>query len=483
MLIASIFSLILCQQVPVSIPVTHELNEQITLHRGEKPAGEESMHPFIVRKIIIEGNKVTRRHIIARELTFKEGDTAAISTLRKSFLASKQNLLNTSLFNFVTFDTLNSGAGHADVRITVEERWYTWPGPIFELADRNFNTWWQTRDLDRINYGFFLYRDNFRGRKERVTFLFKTGYTQQFGISYTIPYLDRRQKMGMGFSISWSRNHEVAYGSMANKQLFYKDEDTYVRKEFSSKLSFSYRPGLYTTFSTEARFYDGKIADTVTSFENIYFAGDLSKMQYFLLNVYVRHDHRDNKSYPLKGYYLDLEAGKNGLGILDGETADQWYAISSARKYTKLSPRWHHGVALKGKLSDGTDVPYFLTRGLGYREYIRGYEYYVMDGQNYLLGKTGFKFCLVKPKIKKIKFLPAKKFNKFHYALYAEAYFDAGYVEDKVSFANNSLNNKWQYGYGAGIHYVTYYDLVLRLEYSRNMLNEDGLFLHFVAPL
>jgi len=47
----------------------------------------------------------------------------------------------------------------------VSERWYTFPEPQFELADRNFNVWWneQDHDFDRTEYGVDLLCYNFTG--------------------------------------------------------------------------------------------------------------------------------------------------------------------------------------------------------------------------------------------------------------------------------------------------------------------------------
>jgi len=39
------------------------------------------------------------------------------------------------------------------------------------------------------------------------------------------------------------------------------------------------------------------------------------------------------------------------------------------------------------------------------------------------------------------------------------------------------------YGTGAGIDFITYYDKVLRLDYSFNALGERGLFIHWKAAI
>ena len=45
------------------------------------------------------------------------------------------------------------------------------------------------------------------------------------------------------------------------------------------------------------------------------------------------------------------------------------------------------------------------------------------------------------------------------------------------------LDNKFIFGTGIGLDFVTYYDKVLRLEYGINDMGETGLFIHFVAPI
>jgi len=48
---------------------------------------------------------------------------------------------------------------------------------------------------------------------------------------------------------------------------------------------------------------------------------------------------------------------------------------------------------------------------------------------------------------------------------------------------NTRLSNKFIFGGGLGIDFVTYYDAVLRLEYSVNSEKEFGFFIHFKADI
>jgi hypothetical protein len=62
---------------------------------------------------------------------------------------------------------------------------------------------------------------------------------------------------------------------------------------------------------------------------------------------------------------------------------------------------------------------------------------------------------------------------------------DAGYgaYDQDYGKETNDLQNSLLLGYGAGLDFVTYYDVVLRLEFSVNLKNETGFFLHFRAPI
>ena len=78
-------------------------------------------------------------------------------------------------------------------------------GSIFQLADRNFNEWWENynHDLSRVIYGLKLYQYNMRGRNETLTLTAQFGFIQRYELMYRIPYLDKRQKQGLIFQTDY----------------------------------------------------------------------------------------------------------------------------------------------------------------------------------------------------------------------------------------------------------------------------------------
>ncbi|HPD53277.1 MAG TPA: POTRA domain-containing protein, partial [Bacteroidia bacterium] len=107
---------------------------------------------LVVLDVTLIGNRHTRDHILLRELTFAKGDTLPTGELEKIFKRSEDNLFNTSLFNSTKITWLRDGDG-IRVFVIVTERWYIFPVPIIEVAERNLNTWWKTKDYSRLIYG------------------------------------------------------------------------------------------------------------------------------------------------------------------------------------------------------------------------------------------------------------------------------------------------------------------------------------------
>ena len=77
-----------------------------------------------------------------------------------------------------------------------------------------------------------------------------------------------------------------------------------------------------------------------------------------------------------------------------------------------MQNRFFLGSALKGKWSSDGYQPYFAQRGLGFDDYVRGYEYYVIDGQDFWLTKTALKYALVKKTKFDIPYIKMQQFKK-----------------------------------------------------------------------
>ncbi len=431
--------------------------------------------------ITIIGNKVTRERIILRELLFTTGDTMTGLHFYEKIERGRQNLMNTGLFNTVTLLPLYLDARSVIVEVVVNERWYLWPAVIFELADPNFNTWWLTKDLSRVNYGLYLYRYNFRGQNETVYVKAQFGYTRQFALRYKVPYVDRKQRWGLSVGGSHYQQAEVTAGTVDNVRILLANPDGPNRIERKADAELTLRRAHDVRHHWRLGWTQAEVTDTVASVAVDYFQEDARSTEFLTLGYSLIWDRRDLRIFPRAGHYLELRVDRHGLGLLDHNAPDITTAYLGVNRWWRTGERITLALSLRGKTTWGRP-PYYVQEGLGYRHYVRGYEYYVIDGEHFAMGRGNFVFQLVAPRDYRVEAMPMEAFRTLHFALYANAFIDAGQVWDSRYAETNFLANNWMSGYGLGLDLVSSYDQVIRGEYTFNALGEHGFFLHFSQP-
>ena len=438
----------------------------------------------LVDAISIEGNRVTRDYVIKRELLFKTGDTIQVDQLTEVLKESEQRVLNTSLFNkaIITFDDWEGATNKIKLRVEVEETWYIYPIPLFELADRNFNVWWveQGRSLDRLNFGIEFAHLNFTGRKDKFKIKAKYGYTRQYSLSYSFPYINKKRTLGLSTNVFFARNRELNFQTIDNKQAFYKDDDNnFVYQRFRAESRLTYRPGFDFYHNFSFQFHQNRIADTIATVLNPnFFLKGKGLQRFFSLNYTFAYDTRDIRPYPLSGNYAEFMLEKDGLGFYD----DRNGLTLTARfdQYVPLAERWFVGLSAKTKVSlIRSRQPYNDNRAIGFgRDFLHGYEYYVVDGLDMAYLKSVLRFRLWQNEIQFGKIMPIKAFRNMPVKLFLNLNNDFGYANDPFEKEINFLNNRLLWGTGLGLDIVLFYDKVLKIEYSFNHLFENGLFLH-----
>ncbi len=438
----------------------------------------------VVERIDLSGNDVTRPRIIFREMLFEKGDTLTADQLFKKAEISRQNLLNTALFNFVEMQVVVDEPNHAIVRIDFIERWYLWPIPILEIGYLNLNHWLDEPSLSTLNYGVYITLDNFRGRMQRLELLVRAGYRQNFSLTYDNPYFNARQTFGWRAEVGLHRSREVPYLTRDNRQLNFRSDDGYAYLQYYSRAGLTYRPGIFNRHTLTIGYNHYRYADSLLILNPRFGPEGMSEFSFFNLAYQFRHDRRDLKAYPLDGHFLDFRINRQGLGILEDEAMNVTSFELTARKYWPLFPNWYFAAGFKGLANTGSTISYFNRHSLGFREdLVRGYENYVIDGQYYVIFKTNLKYALIPQTTGNIGFIPSEKFSKVHYALYLNLFADAGTIEDRYYVDENLLANRWLGGLGIGLDFVTYYDKVLRTEFTLNRHREAGLFFHLTAPI
>ncbi|RME14740.1 MAG: hypothetical protein D6799_06815, partial [Bacteroidetes bacterium] len=435
---------------------------------------------FYIDTIEVEGNKKTKRNIILREFVKKQKDTVSAERLQYVIQRSQQNIFNTNLFVFDTVYFEKTDSFKIKLHTHVQERWYVWPVPIFEIQDRNFNTWWQTKDWFRINYGVVIAHENFTGRKDKFSIVFQRGYSEKYGIVYRKPYLDKRQTIGFRTSFFFKQNNEAQYNTVANHPLFYRDYKKHIVQLIEAKLSFSYRKKFFDSHTFEMAYNYWNINDTLLKLNpSIFDESQHNVLQYFYFYYAYVFNNTDIQYYPLKGWIAGAGITKNGLGITTLENTDNFFVYGTLKKFTPIKSWLNMANACYFKWTENKKLPYFFNRSIGYgNNTVRGYEYYIVDGQNYFMTKNALRFRIIKPKVIRLHRLKIPQFNTIPFYMYANVFADAAYVQDRFYFNTNFLANRWIYGYGIGLDFITYYDLVFRVEFAINHLHQAGIYLH-----
>ncbi len=434
-----------------------------------------------VDRVIIVGNKVTRRRIIERELTLKPGDTIRSNILESTLTWDKNKIYNLRLFNTVSVRALDMGNNHIDVLVELSERWYIFPVPIFELSDRNFNEWWNNynHDLTRINYGLRIYHNNFRGRNESLRLTAQFGFYQKFDIQYRIPNLDRTQKHGLTFNIDFGAPRNLAYKTLDHKLEFLR-KDQIIRETIGAGITYTFRKSFFESHSFAYAYRNSRVLDTVLTLNPNYYNGAKTTQKYSMVSYYFVSEHRDVVMYPLKGYQFTAYIAKTG--ILPNEDVNQLELNVSYAYHKPVGNHYFLSNFSSVFWSTPNNQPYSAYDALGYRNMIvRGFENYVVEGPMFALNKTTFKRKIF-GRTWKLDKMPIEQFNYFPLALYIKAFADFGYVQNYTYYQEKDLNtrlsNRMLAGAGFGLDLVTMYDLVVRMEYTFTQDNRSGFFLN-----
>jgi len=450
---------------------------------GENPAGDQNEQApadtalsksFLVKDIVISGNKKTRPYIIERELLFKRGDSVNLSELVKKFERSKELLLNTALFHEVII-SLQKFEGHdIYIAIDVKERWYIFPIPYFKPVDRNLSEWVkQGFGIDRVNYGFKFSYYNFSGRNDKLKIWLITGYTKQIQFQYDLPYIDKALKYGFRVNFSYATNKEVNYATIDDQQQFYNDtaHGKTLSRMYTGGVELTYRPFIKTRNTLKIGYVFQEVDSSIIKQNPEYFNNDLTYTSFPEVSYKIEYNNVDYTPYPQKGFFGEVSLLKRGLN----SKMNMWQLGYRGSQNVKLSPKASYSFQSNGMLRFPFDQPYVNQRMFGYNDfYLRGLEEYVIDGVGGILIKNTFRreifsFNLISPFNTSIQKIP--------FQFFAKTYADAGYAYNKSSDANY-LVNRMMYTGGFGIDMKTIYDVILRFEYSFNQRGENGFFFH-----
>ena len=429
-----------------------------------------------ISAIRLSGNKRTKDRVILREMSVAEGQLICTDSIESILHLNYQRLYNLNIFTNIVCTVQQEDSSSIVLSVAVKEQWFIIPQADLQLADRNINVWWneQNHDLRRINFGLYVQHKNVSGQLDKLSISTHMGYTQQLTASYFKPYIDKKQKIGLGASAGYSRSKELAYTTANNKLLFTRHDNDFLYHNFFGGVSLFYRPAYHSRHIAGLLYQQYQVGDTVLQLNNDFFRNNSKSLRYLELAYRYEYNGVDNWNYPRRGVKVVANtAYRQGFAGMN----NQVLAGIELGLFRKLGDRLYTSFVLRGRSSLLHEDPYFLRTAFGYKSnFVRGYEYYVVEAQHFGIGRISFKYEAMRRQYHR---LPFRYLPELPVWIYPKVFFDAGYAVNKPALnSSNTLANTLLYSFGVGVDIITAYDLKLRIEFAINHLGENGVYLH-----
>jgi outer membrane protein assembly factor BamA len=435
-----------------------------------------------ISKITIECNRRTIDRIIYRELYVKEKMRVKRSSLDSLLQRENYKLMNTKLFVMAEVVPYHTQTDTTELIVSLIEKWYTYPIPVFDFADRNFNEWAaKGYDLDRILYGINIVQQNFRGRNELLKFYFQLGFVRKVDFEYRVPYINKDQTLGLAFRFSYSNTKNVMYGLREALRQTHRNQDEAVLEErLFASVGLSKRSKYYNTHLIRLDYNYGHIHDSIRLLNSNYYANGRTTQRYFQLLYSFSRDLRDNAGFPLKGKLIEFEAMKKGLTGLDDLNYISFTGYYSY--FMPLNKSFYYATSFRGHLSFPEQQPFSEMRGYGFNQnFTRGMEVYVVGGQHFGVWKNTLRFKALSTICNLKKVMRLDQFSTLPLAIFPKIYADLGYVHSNFDYGSNLFNKQVLWGTGIGLDMVLYNSNTFRFEYSMNSLLQTTFVFSFQA--
>ena len=225
-----------------------------------------------------------------------------------------------------------------------------------------------------------------------------------------------------------------------------------------------------------------EMTDTAFSnnFSNEYYgstAGSVTFPEFSFSYVYSK---TNNNNYPLTGRFLAYGITKRGIGF-NANKLNMLTTSATYNRYKSYGRNWYGKYTAAALIKLPFEQSFLNRRALGFGSLqLRGLDAFVVDGvaaavATYTVRKKIGSFNL--------KFPIKNKFvNKVPFTFYGKTYLDAGYAH-ATKETRATLNNKFLYTTGIGIDVLTFYDIVLGLDYGKNQLQAPSFFFRIVGSL
>lgn len=455
------------------------------------PSGKSQSNPgktdsVTIRTITVCGNHRTKSKIILQELPVKENSSIAIKDTARIKVACQTNLIKTSLFNFVDVAWGKIDGPYIDLIIALQERWYLIPRLKIKTEEENINAWAEQMNFGHLSAMLSFTDENFRGAREQLTLMGSVGFNQSLGIKYLRPSIFGISTLGGGAEIIYTSNKEALSGLFDYKPQYYISPSEPLISNIQASALIYFRPSLPIDELLSISYVQTHLNDTLHWINRTYYSE--KSMKLLKISSKLKFDYRDNKAYPLKGSYCDLILEKAFDLNSKVNPVDYGMMTVNGRWFGKLGKKSF--VALGGVFAVSSPNEYRYPFGLRIGQSgleIRSFEQIQIPVKTLAIGRATVKYQLLKKDKQAIHFLNNPKFALIHYAVYATLFADGAYVElqrEANYWQSLHLDSHWLNTLGCGLDFSTYYDLVIRTEYSYNFaFQKQYFFVHFKAAI
>jgi len=393
----------------------------------------------VIDTVIVGGNEKTEAYVILDEMTLRRGSPVTAAAMEYD----RERIYSLGLFTHV--DIMYDSVGTVRfLYVEVRERWYIVPIPIFGFRDG---------DPHKIFFGAGLLHYNFRGRNQTLYGSLIFGYDPSLAFSFSDPQVDRENNLYAGISTSYSRvkNRSVVQSALTGD--FYE-------RHFDVNGTLGKRFTLYESAGINLGFH---IAD-VTSYLPGRTVSPGGADRYLYATASYLYDSRNLKEYATSGTMLSLYVSRSGFG----ESAVDYTRFGAdARAYIPFAPGFSLATRLFGSVVTGGLVPTYAHTYFGTGERIRGYYRVVMEGEDIAGGTAEIRYSLLDPRTFFFSAVPIpSEFSVWRFGVSLVLFTDTGttwYRGDRLQFSTLAT------GYGAGIHFLLPYSVILRTEYAWNL--------------
>jgi outer membrane protein assembly factor BamA len=433
-----------------------------------------------ITQLLFVGNAVTKERVLRAELDIREGDSLPAAAVARRLELNRRRLFNLQLFNQVNVQ-LTCRHGELIVLFAVQERWYTFPVPIFSFADRNFRSWQNRPDRwRRLDYGIHFVRNNFRGRNEQLYGNLQLGFNRKYELFYITPILGSRSRLGLSAGASLYQSRAVDYTTRRDSLLAYRADQSFPIQRWYVTGGLRWRRTVQRLTTLEAFYFQERITDSVRQRNPEYFLGATSR-RYVDVVLTRTLNRRNTFAYPLAGSFL--QASLTQRLFLSSPSRPITTAQLTYARYVDLGRGFYYGAGATGRLRLTRRLAYADSHALGFRQaLVRGYDAYVVDGRHYGVLRQSLSLRLFDAGRVNLPVLQDPRLDRVPLVLYLNTFADAGFVAERSVPVGNHLPNELLASAGLGLHLVTYYDRVFTLEYTRTLHGYHGFFFRTEFP-